>query len=92
MSTDPSAWDRNLERVRAAAATVACRPAAGIAPQDRILEDLGIDSLDFVLLVRVVEQECGCPEPLDDSTAAEARTVGDLVDLVTAAQSGPRPG
>jgi acyl carrier protein len=51
--------------------------AASVAPESRIVEDLGADSLDTVELVMAVEDEFGVAIP--DDAAAELRTVGDLI-------------
>jgi acyl carrier protein len=50
---------------------------AGVTAEARFIEDLGADSLDTVELVMAVEEEFDVAIP--DETAAELKTVGDLV-------------
>jgi acyl carrier protein len=54
---------------------------AGVAMEDitpdRPLQDLGIDSLEFISLVREIEETLDVTLP--DSEAAKAVTIGDLV-------------
>jgi acyl carrier protein len=50
-----------------------------LAPDLLLEEDLGIDSLDFVRLIQVVEERLDIV--INDEEAAAARTVGDLVAL-----------
>jgi acyl carrier protein len=55
---------------------------AGVAMEDitpdRPLQDLGIDSLEFISLVREIEETLDVTLP--DSEAAKAVTIGDLVE------------
>ncbi|SHM96488.1 acyl carrier protein [Actinacidiphila paucisporea] len=50
-----------------------------VVPDARFREDLGMDSLDMVELLTVVEDELG--EPLDspDDTLSSLATIGDVV-------------
>lgn len=49
--------------------------------------DYGIDSLDFVRLVMAVEEAAGVK--IEDKAAAEARTVGALLDLARRSPAVP---
>lgn len=59
-------------------------------PEARFREDLGMDSLDMVELLTVVEEELG--EPLDspDDTLASLATIGDVVGFLLARGALPR--
>jgi acyl carrier protein len=61
--------------------------AGAIAMHQDLTDDLGIDSLELVRLIQIMEDRTGIR--LDDSVAAKAKTVSDLVALLEAA-SGPR--
>jgi acyl carrier protein len=56
-------------------AQISGRPAAIIAPNDR-LSELGLDSLDRLTLAVLVEQRCG--RPLTDNALIGLVTVADL--------------
>lgn len=65
----------------------------GLLPEEvvtdaRFREDLGMDSLDLVELITVVEDELG--ESLDspEDTLAALATVGDVVDFLLARGAG----
>jgi acyl carrier protein len=63
------------EAVRYILASITGRDADSIGEQDR-LSDLGVDSLDRVLLAVLVEEKLG--RALSDDTLAGIRTVADL--------------
>ncbi len=67
-------------RVLAALATELGRPLEALRPELRFADDLGVDSLDFVRLVMVVEEATDLR--LDDKAAAAARDIGALLALV----------
>jgi acyl carrier protein len=50
------------------------------------LEDLGLDSLDFVELLMAIEKECGIYIP--DEEAIECSNLGELVSLVNNINNG----
>jgi acyl carrier protein len=56
-------------------ATITGRDADSIGAQDRF-GDLGMDSLDRVLLAVLIEQQCG--RALSDAALSSIRTVADL--------------
>ncbi len=51
----------------------------------RLRSDLGLNSFDFVNVAIELEREYGVKIP--DATAANIRTVGELIDLVKALQA-----
>ena len=53
-----------------------------IAPDLRLDEDLGIDSLDFVRLIQLVEERLDIV--ISDEAAAAINTVGELIALAGA--------
>ncbi|MEN3297131.1 MAG: Phosphopantetheine attachment site [Burkholderiales bacterium] len=60
------------------------RSAAQLDPTDA-LSDLGIDSLRFIVVILEIEQ-CLNRSIFDIGNVGELRTVGDILDLVDAAQ------
>ncbi|MEO8668897.1 MAG: acyl carrier protein [Bauldia sp.] len=69
--------------VLAAIAETAGRDAGDILPEHDLARDLGIDSLEFVRLVQIVEDNAGVI--LSDEHLAAVVTVADLVALVQTA-------
>jgi acyl carrier protein len=55
-----------------------------LRPQDRIVEDLAVDSLDAVDLMVALEQRYDI-QLIDDPQAADVVTISDLMDLLTSA-------
>jgi acyl carrier protein len=55
--------------------------------EDRIAEDLGIDSIASLELVMELEEEFGV-ELADDGRLMEVATIGDLIDVVLALRAG----
>lgn len=53
-----------------------------LAREDRLTEDLGLDSLDAVEMFADIEDEFGV-DLTDDEAALKVRTVGELVDVLT---------
>ena len=51
-----------------------------ITPEKRLVEDLGVDSLDMVELLMAFEEEFGTS--ISDELAMQIKTVGDIVKLV----------
>jgi len=70
------------ERVRALVADQFGDKAMGAGPETRIIQDLGGDRLDLVLLVMAVEEEFGVAVP--DADLGRIETIGDLTDCVRA--------
>ncbi|MEU4997058.1 acyl carrier protein [Streptomyces sp. NPDC021622] len=54
-------------------------------PRTNLREDLGLDSMDYVDLITVLERELG--QRVEREQLAYVRTVGDVVDLVRALAS-----
>ncbi|MCD0453480.1 phosphopantetheine-binding protein [Actinocorallia sp. API 0066] len=55
--------------------------ARDVAPADRIMEDLGYDSMAVVELALVLEAEFAL-EPIDEEQAIDLVTVEDVAELV----------
>ncbi len=51
-----------------------------LKPDARLMEDLGLDSLDGVDLVVAIEKKMGCR--VDESTARSMRTMKNIYDYV----------
>ncbi len=49
---------------------------------DQRLDDLGIASADFVMILMAIEEKFGVYVPVDEKLT-EAKTVGELIDVVT---------
>ncbi|HOV04183.1 MAG TPA: phosphopantetheine-binding protein [Kaistiaceae bacterium] len=49
---------------------------------DATLEDLGVDSVEVVMILNGIEEEFGIYVPIDE-TMSEVRTVGDLLGVIT---------
>ncbi len=58
-----------------------------VIPGDRLVEDLGAESGDFVTIIAVVEERYGIV--IDEMELADIVTVGDLYQIV-AARTGSR--
>ncbi|MDJ1133659.1 acyl carrier protein [Streptomyces iconiensis] len=63
----------------------------GLLPEEvtrdaKFKEDLGLDSLDMVELLTLVETETG--QDVDDGTAPSMATVGDVIDYLAAHGGG----
>ena len=58
-----------------------------VIPGDRLIEDLGAESGDFVTIIAVVEERYGIV--IDEMELADIVTVGDLYQIV-AARTGSR--
>ncbi|WP_327289715.1 acyl carrier protein [Streptomyces sp. NBC_01198] len=61
-----------------------------VVPGARFREDLGMDSLDMVELLTVVEEELGGPLDSPEDTLASLDTIGDVVDFLL--ERGVDPG
>ncbi|MEV8396075.1 MULTISPECIES: acyl carrier protein [unclassified Streptomyces] len=61
-----------------------------ISPEAKFKEDLGLDSLDMVELLTIVEAETGAP--VEDETALAMTTIGDVVDYLSAFGTGTGEG
>jgi acyl carrier protein len=72
--------------IAAIAAEVEVAPGA-LRQDARFAEDYGVDSLDFVRLVMAVEEAAGVK--IEDKQAAQAATVGALLDLARLSQPAP---
>jgi acyl carrier protein len=62
---------------------------AKMTPEARLKEDLGLDSLDLVDMVIVLEDACGC-KIKDKSALSKIATLGDVEDFIAGlAEAGP---
>lgn len=77
----------SAEIVASGVEEVTGRPAGQCRPEDRLVEDLKVDSLDFVRLVQVIEESCGIR--LEDDRVAGAKTLADLTAAVDEARGSP---
>lgn len=69
------------ERVITLLAEAVVVPREDVAdPRTNLREDLGIDSMEYVDLITVLERELG--QRVEREQLAYVRTVGDVVDLV----------
>ena len=64
-------------------------PAEKIVPEARLIEDLGLDSLDAVELAIAVERRFNIDVP--EEALTKLKTVADMVTLVEA-RAGQAPG
>lgn len=51
-----------------------------VAPEDRLVEDLEVDSFDLMNIVAILEEDLGIA--ITEESAASLATVGELVQLV----------
>ena len=70
----------NQEKIILIIANQVNKSAADIQLSNRVLEDLGADSLDIVELSMAVEDEFGVK--IGDEDMEKLRTVGDIVEFV----------
>lgn len=75
-----------VDRVLKLAAEHFKLPPDAVHPESRLREDLGADSLDFVLLAYEVEDAFGIVFP--DDAVTTVRTLGDAAAVVTNARKG----
>ena len=73
--------DNNLfNDVRKVLAKQLRMPEEGITSESRIMEDLGADSLNILMLLMTIEEDFGIKVP--DEELAEFKTVGDVVSFL----------
>ncbi|WP_327358058.1 acyl carrier protein [Streptomyces sp. NBC_01304] len=80
MSTDTS----TLACVLRIVAVVADRPVEAVQPEQRLLEDLGLDSLQITEIAQKIENEVGRPID-DDLLNADGATVARCAEIAAAA-------
>ena len=80
--------ERALTEVEALVVQAANVPAAIVRPEAQLSADLGMDSLERVDLLGVIEEELGAY--IDDAALAPSATVGDLEQLVRDAKDTKR--
>ncbi|MFI5867534.1 acyl carrier protein [Streptomyces sp. NPDC051546] len=74
---------KTLTGIRQLVADLAERPVEEIEPGDRLLEDLGLDSLQITELAQKIENILGRPVD-EDLLNAEGVTVADCATIATA--------
>ena len=92
----PAGQETMSENERAEVARKVCevlgesirRPAEEIRLEDRLIEDLGIESVDLIALVFDLEDSFG--RQLDDEELKGLTTVGSIVDLLSAPPAEPK--
>lgn len=77
---EPIVFDEEMARIKNILHDQFGLPLSNIYPTDRIIEDLGADSLDLVELTMAVEDEFNLEIP--DKDAEKAKTVADIYNLV----------
>ena len=77
MTGDSARWLELLERLYAEVR----RTPRDLRPEDRLDEDLGLDSLAIAELMTALEDELGI-SLVDDERVPLARTVGDVMELL----------
>lgn len=75
--------DKLMARVREMVADVMDMDVADVNPQSRLVEDLGIDSLDAVALVLSAEEEFGID--VDEAALEHFATVKDIAAYIAKA-------
>ncbi|MBE6467038.1 MAG: acyl carrier protein [Alphaproteobacteria bacterium] len=51
-----------------------------VTPESRLVEDLGLDSLDYVNLILLIEEEFNCSIP--DEEVEQIKTINDLICII----------
>ena len=87
-ATKPSGPERAPTEVEALVAQAANVPAAIVRPEAQLSADLGMDSLERVDLLGIIEEELGAY--IDDAALAPSATVADLEQLVRNAKDAKR--
>jgi len=64
---------------------------AKMTPEARLKEDLGLDSLDLVDMVIVLEEACG-RKIKDKAALSKIATLGDVEEFIMAVLAGPGEG
>ena len=61
----------------------------GAKPDDRLIEDLGAESMDVLVVVTTLEEQYGIA--IDEAATASVSTVRDLYDVVLKSPNAPLP-
>jgi acyl carrier protein len=77
--------EKLFNEVRTVLAKQLRKPEDIIKPESRIIEDLGADSLNILMLLMTIEEDFGIKVP--DEELADFRTVGDVVSFLESQQS-----
>ena len=76
--------EKLFNEVRTVLAKQLRKPEDIIKPESRIIEDLGADSLNILMLLMTIEEDFGIKVP--DEELADFRTVGDVVSFLESQQ------
>ena len=77
--------EKLFNEVRTVLAKQLRKPEDIIKPESRIIEDLGADSLNILMLLMTIEDDFGIKVP--DEELADFRTVGDVVSFLESQQN-----
>jgi acyl carrier protein len=77
--------EKLFNEVRTVLAKQLRKPEDIIKPESRIIEDLGADSLNILMLLMTIEEDFGIKVP--DEELADFRTVGDVVSFLESQQN-----
>ena len=72
--------EKLFEEVRKVLAKQLRKPEDIIKPESRIIEDLGADSLNILMLLMTIEEDFGIKVP--DEELADFKTVGDVISFL----------
>ena len=76
--------EKLFNEVRTVLAKQLRKPEDMIKSESRIIEDLGADSLNILMLLMTIEEDFGIKVP--DEELADFRTVGDVVSFLESQQ------
>lgn len=92
MQTEEHRPDMLLERMTTLLGERLGLLAEEITPQARFKEDLGMDSLDMVELLTIVEEESGIALDAPDESFRSMSTVGGVIDFLVTSGTGAESG
>ena len=72
--------DKLFNEVKKVLAKQLRKPEDIIKPESKIIDDLGADSLNILMLLMTIEEDFGIKVP--DEELADFRTVGDVVSFL----------
>ena len=77
--------EKLFEEVKKVLAKQLRKPEDIIKPESKIIDDLGADSLNILMLLMTIEEDFGIKVP--DEELADFRTVGDVVSFLESQQN-----
>jgi acyl carrier protein len=66
-------------------------PKSHVLMESRLIQDLGADSLEVVEIVMAIEEEFDVQTPCEFDEVKKFKTVGDIVDWITANEKAVTP-